>query len=231
MLSQDEAGRYLAEGLRTLGIEPLSIPTLQQLWRYFAELTKWNRTINLVAEAPAQGILENHFLDSLTLLPVLTGSPLLDVGAGAGFPGLVLKIARPELEVCLVEPRQKRVSFLRHVIRTLKLTGITVVADRLEAGDPEFVLAHGQFPLITCRALTEIAPFLALVEAIAPPGGRVLCMKGPKADGELAAWQQHSPGSPFEVERRLDFTLPFSGATRSLLIFKKGSPHGTGHPA
>ena len=230
MLSQDEACRHLAEGLRDLGIEPLPSSTLAQLWRYFTELMRWNRTMNLVAEAPDQGVLENHFLDSLTLLPLLGEGPLLDVGTGAGFPGLALKIARPELEVTLVEPRQKRVSFLRQVIRTLKLTGITVVADRLEGADQGFVEAHGLFPLITSRALNEIGPFLSLVEAIAPPGGRILCMKGPKADEELAAWRKQSPASPFVQERRIDFTLPFSGAGRTLLIFKKGNPHGVAPP-
>lgn len=221
MISEDDACRHLSRGLHTLGIGPLPDASLSQLWRYLVELEKWNRKMNLVARAADLDILETHFLDSLTLLPELSLGPLLDVGSGAGFPGLVLKIARPELAVTLLEPRQKRVSFLQHVVRHLRLTGITVVAERLATDGQAFVARHGQFPLITSRALTEIDPFLSLVEPLSPPGGQVVCMKGPRCEEELAAWRQHSPFSPFAVERCTRFSLPFSGAGRSLVIFKK----------
>jgi 16S rRNA (guanine527-N7)-methyltransferase len=225
MISQEEAVTLLEHGLHALGIDPLPAPRLTQLFAYCTELGKWGRTMNLVAQAPAGEVLENHFLDSLTLLPALADpcGPLLDVGSGAGFPGLVLKIAQPELAVCLLEPRQKRVLFLRHIIRTLKLTGIQVVEGRLHPGDAAFVQAHGQFPLITSRAVTEIGPFLDLVAAVAPPQGLVLCMKGPKADEELAVWREQWPASPFEVERALEFTLPHSGARRRVVVFRKGA--------
>lgn len=227
MISQEEAVTLLEHGLQTLGLSPLLAPRLTQLFAYCTELDKWNRKMNLVAQAPDEEVLENHFLDSLTLLPALADpcGPLLDVGSGAGFPGLVLKIAQPELAVCLLEPRQKRVQFLRHVIRTLKLTGIQVVEGRLHPGDAAFVQSHGQFPLITSRAVTEIGPFLDLVAAVAPTHGRVLCMKGPKADEELAAWREQWPASPFVMERAFEFTLPRSGARRRVVVFSKDVPH------
>jgi 16S rRNA (guanine527-N7)-methyltransferase len=221
MISEEEAGRYLNSGLHSLGLEPLSASCLAQFWFYFLELEKWNQKMNLVGKAPERDILETHFLDSLTLLPEINGEPLLDVGSGAGFPGLALKIAYPELSVTLLEPRQKRVSFLRHVIRSLRLTGIEVVAERLSLDDQAFVQAYGQFPVITSRALAEIDPFLALVEPILSPQGQVLCMKGPRCEEELTFWRQQSPSSPFVVERTVRFSLPFSGAGRSVVIFKK----------
>lgn len=221
MISQDEASQIIKHGLADLGIKPLSELSLTLLWRYFVELIKWNKSINLVAKAPDKDIIENHFLDSLTLLPEIQSGPLLDVGSGAGFPGLVLKIARPELEVTLVEPRQKRVSFLRHVIRTLALTNITVADSRLTSDDPAFAAAHGQFPTITCRALTEIAPFLDLAKEISPHQGLILCMKGPRATDELNAWRDHSPDSPFALERCVTFNLPASGAERNIVVFRK----------
>lgn len=226
MISHDEAVAQLEHGLHLLGIPPLPGSRLTQLFDYCRELGKWNRKMNLVAQAPEREVLENHFLDSLTLLPALAGhdGPLLDVGSGAGFPGLVLKVARPELTVCLLEPRQKRVIFLRHIIRALKLTGIQVVESRLNPGDESFVQAHGQFPLITSRALTEIGPFLDLVATVTPPQGRVLCMKGPKADEELAAWQGQWPATPFTVEQDLEFTLPHSGAARRVLVLANRVP-------
>ncbi|MDD5759064.1 MAG: 16S rRNA (guanine(527)-N(7))-methyltransferase RsmG [Desulfobulbaceae bacterium] len=221
MIREEEAGRYLNSGLLSLGLEPLSAPCLARFWLYFLELEKWNRKMNLVAKATEKDILETHFLDSLTLLPELIDGPLLDVGSGAGFPGLALKIAKPELSVVLLEPRQKRVNFLRHVIRSLHLQDIEVVPDRLTADDQAFISTYGQFPLITSRALAEIDPFLALVAAVSPPAGRVLCMKGPRCEEELAAWRQQSPCSPFVMERGVHFALPFSGAGRSVVIFRK----------
>jgi len=222
MISEEEACRHLSHGLHTLGLGPLPASCLSQFWHYFSELEKWNRKMNLVAKAAEMDIIETHFLDSLTLLPEINAGPLLDVGSGAGFPGLVLKIARPELSVTLLEPRQKRVSFLQHIIRSLHLTGIKVVAERLAVDDDQtFVQEHGQFPSITSRALAEIDPFLALVEPISPPQGQVLCMKGPRCDEELAAWRQQTPFSPFVVDRTVRFSLPYSGAGRSLVIFRK----------
>lgn len=225
MINEKEAGSYLNSGLLALGLEPLSAPCLAQFWLYFLELEKWNRKMNLVAKAADKDILETHFLDSLTLLPEVSDGPLLDVGSGAGFPGLALKIAKPELPVVLLEPRQKRVSFLRHVVRSLHLRGIEVVAGRLSADDQDFVSTYGQFPLITSRALAEIDSFLALVAPVSPPAGRVLCMKGPRCEEELDIWRKQSPFSPFIMERGVRFTLPFSGAGRSVVMFrKKGAP-------
>lgn len=219
----------LAAGLRHLGLPP-EPAAIARLCRYHEELLKWSRRINLVAAAPPREMLETHFLDSLTLWPLLATLPddrlpfsLLDVGSGAGFPGLALKCWRPEaLEVTLMEPRLKRVSFLRHVIRTLGLQqGTRVLARRLEpeaADDPELM---GRFTVITSRAFTAIAPFLALCAPLIPPGGRVICMKGPRAEAELAAWRQAQPDSPYLLEQTATFTLPFSGAERNLLVFRK----------
>ena len=130
-----ECNEILEDGLGRLGLA-LDEAKVEALCVYFAELSKWNRKMNLVAHAAAQQVLEAHFLDSLTLLPFLRATDvqkkLLDVGSGAGFPGLVLKTVLPELEVTLIEPRQKRVSFLKHIIRTLGLKGVEVLAIRLD---------------------------------------------------------------------------------------------------
>lgn len=221
MSNRDAVCQFLDRGMQALGLAPLPESSLAGLGQYFVELQKWNRTINLVARAADEEVLESHFLDSLTLLPEIANGPLLDVGSGAGFPGLVLKIARPELAVTLVEPRQKRVSFLRHVIRTIGLTGVTVVEERLVANDPGFSAAHGQFPVVTSRALAEIAPFLDLVADMVAPHGQVLCMKGPRAEEELHLWRQQAVASPFVLDRCVTFALPFSGAKRSLVSFRK----------
>ncbi len=195
------------------------------LCRYQAELAKWSRKMNLIARAPLREVVETHFLDSLTLLPVLdelpAAGPLLDIGTGAGFPGLALKIARPGLAVTLVEPRQKRVSFLRHVIRTLQLAGVEVIEERIEPGQNTLRGEVRSFPIITSRAFTAIAPFLDCCTALSPPGGAVICMKGRRAPEEIAEWQALSPGSPYTLARTFTTALPFSGIPRQLLRFTK----------
>lgn len=176
--------------------------------------------MNLVAKAGEEEILETHFLDSLTLLPLLSeSSNLMDVGTGAGFPGLVLKAVMPALEVTLVEPRQKRVSFLKHVIRTLQLDGINIVNDRLDKNKILPGLA-GRFQCITSRAFTSIGYFLELAASYNIPGGKVICMKGPGATKELSQWRKENPESGYELRETHALKLPFSRKERNLLEFR-----------
>jgi 16S rRNA (guanine527-N7)-methyltransferase len=211
----------LGRGLAALG-QQLAPGQIAQLDQYFLELKKWNSRINLVAAGPDEQLLENHFLDSLTLLPLLDPCPppgLVDVGSGAGFPGLALKIARPDLRVTLVEPRQKRTAFLRQVIRMLGLQGIEVVEDRLEKEGKNFSAWHHAIPLLTSRALTAIGDFLDLCAPFSAPGGRVICMKGRRAAEELEAWKAAHPASPYSLVQTLETALPFSNTPRQLLVF------------
>ena len=209
----------LREGCGKLGIMPEE-KAIARLDRYFQELCKWNRKMNLVAAAPDKELIESHFLDSLTLLPFLTPaeSPsLLDVGTGAGFPGLALKCVVESLALTLVEPREKRVMFLRHIVRQLGLTGVEILAHRLEKTSK----GECRYPLITSRALSTIHEFLALVADWCPPGGTVICMKGPKAQDEITEWRAASPASPFVLRDRISLQLPYGNARRNLIIFTK----------
>lgn len=204
----------------------LNEPGQVRLVRYCAELIRWSAKINLVAKAPLREIWETHFLDSLTLLQVLpppesAQQPLMDIGTGAGFPGLALKAARPELPVILVEPRQKRVSFLRHIIRTLEMSDIEVLCGRLEKDSSVVEGKTLAAPIITSRAFTNIAEFLLHTAAVNPQGGQVICMKGPRAEQEIAAWQKTQPESPYRLQEIIELTLPFSGNVRNLVIFRK----------
>lgn len=214
----------LRDGLRCLNLT-LDDAAVAGLCHYHAELAKWSQKMNLIAKAPLAEVIETHFLDSLTLLPVLAelpaAGPLLDIGSGAGFPGLALKIARPILTVTLVEPRQKRVSFLRHVIRTLGLTGIEVIEERIEPGQNTFKGEVRSFPIITSRAFTAIAGFLDCCAALSPPDGAVICMKGRRAPKEIAEWQALAPQSPYALTKTFATALPFSSVPRQLLLFTK----------
>ena len=210
----------LATGLHLLGIE-LSPEALARLLLYFDELKKWSRKVNLIAKSTSdEQIVENHFLDSLTILPLLTGTPvhLLDIGTGAGFPALVCKAACPEIAVTLVEPRLKRVSFLGHITRTLRLQDVQILACRVE--DEELLPSTLKVTHITARALTETGAFLRLVERFSLSGPQLICMKGPKWREELTAAAEILDRSAYMLDRVEHCTLPFSGAERSLLILK-----------
>ncbi|MDK9709065.1 MAG: 16S rRNA (guanine(527)-N(7))-methyltransferase RsmG [Desulforhopalus sp.] len=209
----------LISGLKDLHLD-LPVHSVERLDVYYTELVKWSKKINLIAkDTSAEQIIENHFLDSLTLLPFLAGhgTHLLDIGTGAGFPGLACKAAWPEMAVTLVEPRVKRVSFLGHIVRTLGLRDVTILTCRIE--DEAQLPSERAFTHITGRAVTEIGPFLRMVERFAPAGPQVICMKGPRWREELAAAVDLMRTSPFKLGPVVDHVLPFSGAKRSLVVF------------
>ncbi len=157
---QKEMKQLFQSGLRKLNI-PLDGIALEKLLLYAGELEKWSRRINLIArKTTTRDVVEKHFLDSLTLLPFVVGkdnlpsATLLDVGTGAGFPGLVLAVALPDLQVILVEPRLKRVSFLRHIIRTLSLANVEIIDQRLESAPG---LQEKKIDYVTSRACSCLA--------------------------------------------------------------------------
>ena len=201
----------LVRGGAQLGLA-MDAAGVERLLVYLAELMKWSRRVNLIArDTPEAQVVETHFLDSLTLLPFLDGAGgihLLDVGSGAGFPGLALACVRPDARFTLCEPRQKRVSFLRHVVRTLGLANVEVVAERIEAHLADW---PGRFTHITSRAVAEPAAFLPLVRPLVTPATRVLLMLA-RAEG-LAGIDRLVSG-PWRVDAERRFVLPFSGAPR-----------------
>ncbi len=216
------SSELMREGLTSLKI-PINEDGLEKLLLYLKELQKWSKRINLIGQGSGRDIIEKHFLDSLTVVPYLEPCPppgLIDVGSGAGFPGLPLKIAHPDIQVKLVEPRSKRASFLRHIIRTLDLDKTEVIEHRLEEDHPVLTALHTKTPLLISRAVSDIPTFLPLCRPFCNEGGRVICMKGPKAELELSEWQKENAAKDgFTLTARHHATLPFSGISRDLLIF------------
>jgi 16S rRNA (guanine527-N7)-methyltransferase len=209
----------LMDGCRSLNLS-LSNDAAQALELYFNELRRWNRKINLIAKkTSASQIVENHFLDSLVLLPYIEkpGCTLVDVGTGAGFPGLVCKAASPDLCLKLVEPRLKRVSFLRHITRTLDLDNVEVMASRIEDIDRKKLSCT----CITSRAVADIEEFLQMVAGLAAQETEIICMKGPKWQEELEQASACMLRMGLVLNRVEEFVLPFSAAKRALLFFQK----------
>lgn len=221
MNQHEDVPAILTEGCKCLNLN-LSNDAVQALELYYTELRRWNRKINLIAKkTTADQIIENHFLDSLILFPYLRkpDCTLIDVGTGAGFPGLVCKAALPRLSLKLVEPRLKRVSFLRHIIRTLDLKNVEVIASRIEDIDPEKLSCT----CITSRAVADVGEFVTMVAGMTTSETEVICMKGPKWQEELERASSCLLQTGLTLNRVKEFALPFSGAKRALLFFSKSS--------
>ena len=207
----------LTTGARKLGVDLDSLQT-RRLHDYFTELKRWSGKVNLISRnASDEEIVEIHFLDSLALLGLLREAPtsLLDVGSGAGFPGLVCKAVQPEMKVALVEPRLKRVSFLRHICRLLGLAEIEVHGCRLEE---RTIPAESDFRWVVSRAVAEIGDFLSLCGRFKEYGSSVVCMKGPGYLEELK--RSTSAFEGWHLTDEITYRLPYSGAQRALLVFQ-----------
>lgn len=205
-----ESEKLLKKGASRLGVA-LDQQQVDALLLYFGELKKWNRRINLVArDTKDEQILENHFLDSLTLYPLLVQkekASLLDVGTGAGFPGLVLAAVFPGVSFTLLEPRLKRVSFLRHIVRTLQLANVEIVADRIETFAPEHA---DRFSLVTSRAVASPGSFLPMVYPFLEQGATAVVMVA-KEERLLEVENLDRSCRLISIQR---FVLPYSGADR-----------------
>lgn len=179
-----------ADATQEIGLE-LSAADLDRisvlLDRYQALLLTWNARFNLTAITDEQGVLIRHFIDSLTVLKVLPAGPaaLLDVGTGPGFPGIPLKIARPDLTVTVMDSTAKKVRFCEEVIQQLGLSGIRAVHDRAEemAHQPAF---REQFEVVTARAVAALPTLVEYLLPFVKVGGVCVAMKGSDAEHEAA---------------------------------------------
>ncbi|HET9452554.1 MAG TPA: 16S rRNA (guanine(527)-N(7))-methyltransferase RsmG [Aggregicoccus sp.] len=210
-------GDRLAEGAKALGLalpEGLEGP----LFQLMGELLKWNAKVNLTAITAPEEVLEKHFLDSLAVLPEVAGAAsLMDLGAGAGFPGLPLKLAQPSLAVTLVDAVGKKVAFIKAAAGALRLSEVRGVHARAE-GNPE---AEGlpRAEVLIARAFRDLPDWLDLAPAYVAPGGRVVAMLGKNAsDAELA---QAAGARGLRVVSARSYRLPFSGAERQVAVFAK----------
>ncbi len=148
--------------------------------RYRVLLQEWNERMNLTAITDDEGITVKHFIDSLSIVPFIKefgGKTLADVGTGAGFPGIPLKIVCPELEICLIDSLAKRLNFLNCVISELGLSGIKTVHSRAE--DAGRAAEHrDRYDLVTARAVAAMPVLLEYCMPLVKPGGTFLAMKG-----------------------------------------------------
>jgi 16S rRNA (guanine527-N7)-methyltransferase len=210
----------LAELLAPLGMV-LAQAMLDHLEWLGQELLRWNRTHNLTAITDPAEVREKHLVDSLTLLPLLKDATrLLDLGSGAGFPALPLKLVCPALEVVSVDAVGKKIAFQRHVARTLRLTGFSAVHGRAEdlPGTP---LCAAGFDVVTARALGSLPLLARLAAPCLVPGGRLIAMKGAEGAVELAAAQPELAALGYACSAVHSLRLPVSAAERNLIILER----------
>ena len=226
----DDALGMFTEGLRQLGLDVndpagRERPFLQQFLRYRQELLDWNTRMNLTAITDPGEVLIKHFLDSLSLLIVYDrpGTRLLDIGAGAGFPGLPLKIVRPDWQVVLLEATAKKVTFLQHMIETLQLQDIIAVHGRAEE------LAHKQeyraaFDLVTARAVASLPTLLEYVAPFCRIGGQIILPKKGELSEELGQGERAARQLGAVLKADVAVTLPGLTDGRRLLVWEQQKP-------
>jgi 16S rRNA (guanine527-N7)-methyltransferase len=218
-----EDSQLFLDGLNKLGLE-LKGQQSKQFSRYKQELLDWNTRINLTSIINPEEVLIKHFLDSLSLLMIFDApnARLLDIGAGAGFPGLPLKIVRPQWHVLLLEATGKKVIFLQHVIETLQLKNVIAMHGRAE----EF--AHksgyrGSFDVITARAVASLSALLEYSAPFCRLGGQMIFPKKGDLAEELARGKRAASQLGVRFKADIAVNLPGLNDGRRLLVWEQVS--------
>jgi 16S rRNA (guanine527-N7)-methyltransferase len=203
MSSADE----LERGLAALGLK-MRAEELTRFERYLDLLEKWNRVYNLTAIRSRERMVTHHLLDSLAIVPHVKGPRVLDVGSGAGLPGIPLAIANAELRVTLLDSNHKKAAFLHQAVAELGLKNAAVEAERVESWQ-----TGARFETIVSRAFSELGEFVAAAGRLLAPGGIIAAMKGVHPVEEI----ERMPGG-FQVVTVVKLAVPELDAERHLVI-------------
>lgn len=209
---------------------------LCQFMQYYELLIEWNQIMNLTAITEFDEVLKKHFIDSLTLMKVCNlnrndsldkdqndisaGISLIDIGTGAGFPGIPLKIAFPDLKITLMDSLNKRIDFLNKVIDILQLDGIETIHGRAEDyAKPD--LLREKFDLCVSRAVANLATLSEYCLPYVKVGGKFIAYKSEKITDEMKSAEYAIKLLGGKVEEQIGFTLPHSELYRNLVVVEK----------
>lgn len=209
----------LVEGAEVFGIR-LNERQVEAFDLYLRELFKWNQKINLTAIRSEKGIVLKHFLDSLSVYPYLSKTAsLLDIGSGAGFPGIPLKIVRPSLEITLIDSVRKKIDFQKHIIRMLGFKDMEAIHGRIQ--DRAILQSMTErFDTVISRAFSDLQTLLLLAFPFLSKGGMLLAMKGELEKEEIRLFLKREE-TRYRLQRTATFLLPKSSFKRSILLFEK----------
>ena len=214
----------MLEALLQSGFEALSlVPDSQALGRYriyYEYLEEMNQVMNLTAISGEEDVARLHFLDCAALLGLadLAGKKVIDVGTGAGFPGLALKIACPAMELTLLDSLDKRINFLKNTCEKLGFDDVTCIHSRAEEIPAGF---RQGFDFALSRAVARLNLLCELCLPYVKKGGAFIAMKGSDLEEELAEAQRCIRTLGGQVEKKIDYTIPGTDVTHSALIIRK----------
>lgn len=210
-----ERALTVASGLLDKGLLELNLPLDKeqqgQLMQYLALLDKWNQVYNLTAIRDVTNMVGAHLLDSLSVVPFLSGENVLDVGSGAGLPGIPIAVAKPKCNVTLLDSNHKKAAFLRQAVADLALKNANVVCDRVESW-----AAPTKVGVIISRAFSDLGEFVSLTSDLLAPGGVLAAMKGLYPFEEL----ERLP-SEFRVREIRALQIPGLAAERHLVLIER----------
>ncbi|HCA26304.1 MAG TPA: 16S rRNA (guanine(527)-N(7))-methyltransferase RsmG [Betaproteobacteria bacterium] len=197
----------LSQGIAALNIA-VDAEARLRLLQYLSLLHKWNKVYNLTAIREPRKMLTHHLLDSLAVVPYLSGDAIADIGSGAGLPGIPLALARPDWSMTLVESNHKKAAFLTQACIELKLTNAQVIVEHVEAFNPQ-----KKFSMVISRAFSALAEFVELAGHLCAADGRLIAMKGVYPYDEL-----ESLPANIVVDRVISLKIPGLEAERHLVI-------------
>ena len=217
--------KTLCEGLPRLGLD-LSDAACDTLCAFGAAVVEQNKVMNLTAITQPEQVAKLHLLDSLSLLTLedLAGKAVIDVGCGAGFPGVPVKIACPEMKLTLLDSLGKRMQWLETVLPTLGVAAECVTARAEEA----VATRRERYDIATSRAVARLNILLELTAPYVKVGGKVLAMKGMAAEEELSEAKNAIKKLGLQVEKVAQF--PMDGTAHTVIVLKKVAPTPTQYP-
>lgn len=226
---------HFTEDLKTWGMT-LTERQLAQFLRYYEMLAEWNERMNLTAITEYGDVMKKHFLDSLSLVKIFEGksfpgekNELMDVGTGAGFPGLALKIAFPKLKVTLLDSLNKRIQFLNAVIGELELEGVRAVHGRAEDYARPGELRE-EFDLCVSRAVARLSTLAEYCLPFVRPGGMFVAYKSEKALEEVEEAGRAVSLLGGRLGKQAELLLPNSDIYRNLILIEKVKPSPAKYP-
>lgn len=212
----------MTSGLTTFGIQ-IDTTVAERELVFLNELLRWNLKINLTSIVDYTDAVEKHLIDSLFLVNYFTaGKTILDMGSGAGLPGIPLALARPELNFISVDSVGKKINFQKHIKRLLQLENFKAIVCRVEQLDDRSMT--GKIDFVIARAFTDLKRLIELAAPLLVANGCLLAMKGPEADCEVGEASQVAKENNFTQLKTVKYRLPFSQAERQLIVLQKNSP-------